>query len=602
MSSPEHINDSQGEEPASPSAYDGNLSDLQLKLDETPKPFVDTDADLPMSPISPNEEEAVSGRNTPQEGTPSDGGVNGPEEERPEEEEAQPAEEEEVEDTPTVLFESAEDALQALIAIATRPIDEPHAMMGDPIYQLLTKLGVKERTRKVGEYRAPPQEPHPSSTLLMLKRRLHDEFRMEKSEKHRAHCDALQEVEDAHKARMQELLDKHEAALLAVTNKEAEMMPLPAAPTAKSIHALQKQLGGDATHQMDAATRRLSTLWKTKYERNCAELIQANEVLMVSRSEYEQLNTLDGRDAGFLETKLSILRDDLEAERAKGDSLKQAFLLECRNNGVSPEGFKEAKHKHLGRRQLQDKYGVGGEEGAGGDEEGADIPQPPVMINGEFLLDEEQLDGGRTFSFTPDGCRLPSIREIGQRIAELEREVAIQTGISDKLLVNIQELEKHLDEAQMTYSRRAGAIASNEQLPYIETLLVNKSNLESNRSARFEAHFTAMRHIISNVETELSHAKDLGTTIVSLVELEAEAKKEMRLLDIAHARETMIQRISKNVGELSKVDYFNARLHTLACEKRLLDHEFEDAKEKADKAAKSLEERFATLGMATPKK
>lgn len=586
MSSPEHINDSQGE-PASPSAYDGNLSDLQLKLDETPTPFLDTDADLPMSPISAG----GSGRNTPNAGIPSNDGAHVEEKEGA------------VEETPTVLFESAEDALQALIAIATRPIDEPHAMMGDPIYQLLTKLGVKERTRKVGEYRVPPQEPHPSSTLLMLKRRLHDEFRMVKSEKHGEHCDALQKLEEAHKARMQELLDAQEAALLAVTNKEAEMMPLPAAPTAKSIHALQKQLGGDATHQMDAATRRLSTLWKTKYERNCAELIQANEVLMVSRSEYEQLSTLDGRDAGFLETKLGILRDDLEAERAKGDSLKQAFLLECRNNGVSPEGFKEAKHKHLGRRQLQDKYGAGGEEGAAaGEVEGADIPRPPMMINGEFLLDEEQLVGGRTFSFTPDGCRLPSIREIGQRIAELEREVAIQTGISDKLLVNVQELEKHLDEAQMTYSRRAGAIASNEQLPYIETLILNKSNLESNRSARYEAHFTAMRHIISSVETELSHAKDLGNTVISLVELEAEAKKEMRLLDIAHARETMIQRISKNVGELSKVDYFNARLHTLACEKRLLDHEFEDAKEKADRAAKSLEERFATLGMATPKK
>ena len=572
MSSPEHINESYGIDPVTPSAAnDVDESDMYLQLEE--------------------------GENTTHTIGEEDAGSNGPGGRQYDPREEVPEIGEGAQPHPVITFGSAEDALQTLIALATRPLEDPAPFVGDPMHDLLDKLGVKERPRRVGEHRSPPSDPHPSSTLLLLKRRLHEEFRSKKSDRHAAHCDALDELERAHKEAMQAMLNRHGEELLACSTRELEMAPLPAAPTAKSIHALQRQIGGDTTHQMDAATRRLSTLWKTKYERNCSELIEVNETLMTIRSEFEQLHTLDGRDAGYLETKLGILRDDLEAERAKGDSLKQAFLLECRNNGISPEGYKETTHRHLGRRQLQAQFGVGDDDG-GEDPQGGDPAAPPLMINGEFLLDKEQVGEG-TFSFAPDGCRLPSIREMGLRIAELEREVAIQAGVSDRLLLNVQGLEVSLDEAQMAYSRRAGAVAANSQLPLVEALILNKTTLEADRSDRYEGHFMAMRHTIATLEKELAHAKEMGSTAVALVQLEAEAKREMRLLDIAHARETMIQRVSTNAGEASKVDYYNARLHTLACEKRLLDHELVEAKEKAVKSNAALESQFAALSSPT---
>eukprot|EP00759_Apiculatamorpha_spiralis_P023975 PhF_6_TR27547/c1_g1_i1/m.40409 len=114
------------------------------------------------------------------------------------------------------LFDTPEDAIQTLIAYASLPVD--YEVQSVPLPTLLARLSLEPRAKTIAEYRDPPLAPHPASTLLLIKKRLHDEYRHKKMVLRAKYVEEEQAQQEEHERIRSEMLEAHRAELQAIAD------------------------------------------------------------------------------------------------------------------------------------------------------------------------------------------------------------------------------------------------------------------------------------------------------------------------------------------------------------------------------------------------
>jgi hypothetical protein len=450
----------------------------------------------------------------------------------PSEEPAVPQEEPHARSDPADDLRADEDAVQTLIAAAGAALPTRNPLLlasNDVLLRMLgsdadnmssssTNPGVLRRASlAVGGH---GQQHHPSSTLLLVLRRMNVEYRSASLELRDAFEEAMAAKRGAFagyisllKAQHAELirdryqqLERERRAAAALAEELDSGARDATAETEAAIRIIEERLfgtGGQSPTSAGAASateRRLLSFWKSKYQTLCGQLEEAEVGLDRDRrllADLEQASAVD--PSGFI-ARVAAVRERVQEARAKCDAASTAYELECRKRGIRPQNAQQ-----LSDAQLAAAAPAGSPFASAGasspDKETTDAGSVGVGggdLGDYFLTDMGHRDGKVRAATANYYAKKEEADDLATQCEELRQRVERSTGELHGVLDRFAETVGKLTTTSASFYEEIVQLLS--QLEAREEEKFNATSAASAEAVRHATEVAALRHRLSEIK------------------------------------------------------------------------------------------------------